>query len=157
MKSPIAPLLQLLVLGLSAGLAAAKAQQDATPPNNQFDKPVQAIGYRVGGGATKIALISTGAIPEAHGEARVEAKTGATYIEADVKGLTQPTRFGAEFLTYLLWAVSPEGSTYNLGEIRIDNAGAGKLKTSTQLQAFSLFVAAQPYFSVRQPSDLLVL
>jgi outer membrane protein OmpA-like peptidoglycan-associated protein len=57
----------------------------------------------------------------------------------------------------VLWAVSPEGSTYNLGEIRIDNAGAGKLKTSTQLQAFSLFVAAEPYFSVRQPSDVLVL
>jgi outer membrane protein OmpA-like peptidoglycan-associated protein len=156
MKRPIAPLLPLLVIGLSAGLAAGETQQDA-PPANQFDKPVQAIGYRVGGGTTKIALISTGATPEAHGEAKVEAKTGATYIEADVKGLAQPTRFGAEFLTYVLWAVSPEGSTYNLGEIRIDNAGAGKLKTSTQLQAFSLFVAAQPYFSVRQPSDLLVL
>jgi outer membrane protein OmpA-like peptidoglycan-associated protein len=161
MKSPIAPLLPLLVIGLSAGLAAGETQQDAPPANqppaNQFDKPVQAIGYRVGGGATKIALISTGAIPEAHGEAKVEAKTGATYIEADVKGLGQPTRFGAGFLTYVLWAVSPEGSTYNLGEIRIDNAGAGKLKTSTQLQAFSLFVAAEPYFSVRQPSDVLVL
>ena len=156
MKRPIAPLLPLLVIGLSAGLAAGETQQDA-PPANQFDKPVQAIGYRVGGGTTKIALISTGATPEAHGEAKVEAKTGATYIEADVKGLAQPTRFGAEFLTYVLWAVSPEGSTYNLGEIRIDNAGAGKLKTSTQLQAFSLFVAAEPYFSVRQPSDLLVL
>jgi outer membrane protein OmpA-like peptidoglycan-associated protein len=150
-----------LVIGLSAGLAAGETRQDAPPANqppaNQFDKPVQAIGYRVGGGATKIALISTGAIPEAHGEAKVEAKTGATHIEADVKGLGQPTRFGAEFLTYVLWAVSPEGSTYNLGEIRIDNAGAGKLKTSTQLQAFSLFVAAEPYFSVRQPSDILVL
>lgn len=156
MKSPIAPLLPLLVIGLSAAVAAGQTQQDA-PPANQFDKPVQAIGYRVGGGATKIALISTGAIPEAHGEAKVEAKTGATYIEADVKGLGQPTRFGAEFLTYVLWAVSPEGSTYNLGEIRIDSAGAGKLKTSTQLQAFSLFVAAEPYFSVRQPSDVLVL
>jgi outer membrane protein OmpA-like peptidoglycan-associated protein len=161
MKSPIAPLFPLLVIGLSAGLAAGETWQDAPPANqppaNQFDKPVQAIGYRVGGGATKIALISTGAIPEAHGEAKVEAKTGATYIEADVKGLGQPTRFGAGFLTYVLWAVSPEGSTYNLGEIRIGNAGEGKLKTSTQLQAFSLFVAAEPYFSVRQPSDVLVL
>ena len=156
MKSPTAALLQLLVIGLSAGVAAGQTQQDA-PPANQFDKPVQAIGYRVGGGATKIALIATGAIPEAHGEAKVEAKTGATYIEADVKGLAQPTKFGAEFLTYVLWAVSPEGSTYNLGEIRIDNAGEGKLKTSTQLQAFSLFVAAEPYFSVHQPSEILVL
>jgi len=136
--------------------AAAQTQPDASPAN-QFDKPVQAIGYRIGGGATKITLIATGATPEAHGEAKVEAKTGATTIEADVAGLTPPTKFGAEFLTYVLWAVSPEGSTYNLGEIRINSAGEGKLKTSTQLQAFSLFVAAEPYFSVRQPSEVLVL
>jgi outer membrane protein OmpA-like peptidoglycan-associated protein len=157
MKSLTAALLQVLVIGLSAGIAAGQPQQDAPPANQQFDKPVQAIGYRVGGGATRIALIATGAIPQAHGEAKVEAKTGATYIEADVKGLTPPTRFGAEFLTYVLWAVSPEGSTFNLGEIRLDNSGEGKLKTSTQLQAFSLFVAAEPYFSVRQPSEVLVL
>ena len=156
MKSPIAALLQLLVMGLSAGLAAGQTQPEA-PPANQVDKPVKAIGYRTGAGATRIALIATGAIPQAHGEAKVEAKTGATYIEAAVNGLEQPTRFGAEFLTYVLWAVSPEGSTYNLGEIRIDAAGGGKLKTSTQLQAFSLFVTAEPYFSVRQPSEVLVL
>jgi len=156
MKSPIAALLPLLVMGLSAGVVAGQTQPGA-PPANQLNKPVQAIGYRVGGGATKIALISTGATPEAHGEAKVEAKTGATYIEADVKSLAQPTKFGAEFLTYVLWAVSPEGSTYNLGEIRIDAAGDGKLKTSTQLQAFSLLVAAEPYFSVHQPSEVLVL
>ena len=157
MKSLTAALLQLLVMGLSAGAAAGQTQPDASPANQQFDKPVQAIGYRIGGGATKIALVATGAIPQAHGEAKVEAKTGATSIEADVAGLTQPTRFGAGFLTYVLWAVSPEGSTFNLGEIRINDAGAGKLKTSTQLQAFSLFVAAEPYFSVRQPSEVLVL
>jgi outer membrane protein OmpA-like peptidoglycan-associated protein len=157
MKRLTAAWLQLLVMGLWAGAAAGQTQQDAPPANQQFDKPVQAIGYRVGGGATKIALVATGAIPGAHGEAKVEAKTGATSIEADVAGLTPPTKFGAEFLTYVLWAVSPEGSTYNLGEIRINSAGAGKLKTSTQLQAFSLFVAAEPYFSVRQPSEVLVL
>ena len=157
MKSPTAALLQLLVMGLSAGVAAGQTQPDAPADSHQFDKPVQAIGYRVVGGATKIALVATGAVPQAHGEAKVEAKTGATSIEADVAGLTPPTRFGAGFLTYVLWAVSPEGSTYNLGEIRINEAGAGKLKTSTQLQAFSLFVAAEPYFSVRQPSEVLVL
>jgi outer membrane protein OmpA-like peptidoglycan-associated protein len=156
MKSPIAALLQLLVIGLSAGLAAGQTQQDA-PPASQPDEPVKAIGYRVGGGATKIALISTGAIPQAHGEATVEAKRGATSIEAKVTGLAQPTRFGAGFLTYVLWAVSPEGSTYNLGEIRIDNAGEAKLNASTQLQAFSLFVTAEPYFAVHQPSEILVL
>jgi outer membrane protein OmpA-like peptidoglycan-associated protein len=106
---------------------------------------------------TKVTLIGTGAVPEAYGEAKVEAKKGATYVEAEVKSLAQPTKFGATFLTYVLWAVSPEGSTYNLGEVRINNAGEGRLKTSTQLQAFSLFITAEPYFAVHQPSEILVL
>ena len=152
MKSATVALLQLLVIGMAAG----QPPQNASAAD-QSNKPVQAISYRVGGGATRVTLISTGAVPEAYGEARVEAKRGATDVEAEVKGLAQPTKFGAAFLTYVLWAVSPEGSTYNLGEIRINNAGEGRLKTSTQLQAFSLFVTAEPYFAVHQPSEILVL
>jgi len=145
-------LLQFLVIGV----AAARPPQNASVAG-QSNKPVQAISYRVGGRTTKVSLISTGVVPEAYGEAKVEAKKEATYVEADVNNLAQPTTFGASFLTYVLWAVSPEGSTYNLGEVRINNAGKGRLTTSTQLQAFSLFVAAEPYFAVHQPSEILVL
>ncbi len=152
MKSATVALLEFLLIGVAAG----QPPQNASLAN-QSDKPVQAISYRVGGGATAVTLIGTGAVLQAYGEARVEAKTGATYIEASVKSLAQPTTFGAAFLTYVLWAVSPEGSTYNLGEIRINNAGEGTLKTSTQLQTFSLFVTAEPYFAVHQPSEILVL
>ena len=152
MKSATVTLLQFLVIGVAAG----------QPPQNasvadRSNKPAQAISYRIGGGMTKVTLIGTGAVPEAYGEAKVEAKKGATYVEAEVKSLAQPTKFGATFLTYVLWAVSPEGSTYNLGEVRINNAGEGRLKTSTQLQAFSLFITAEPYFAVHQPSEILVL
>jgi len=106
---------------------------------------------------TKVTLVATGAVPGASGEAKVEARKGATYVEAEVNSLAQPAKFGATFLTYVLWAVSPEGSTYNLGEVRVNNAGEGRLKTSTQLQAFSLFITAEPYFAVHQPSEILVL
>jgi len=152
MKSATVTLLQFLVIGVAAG----------QPPQNasvadRSNKPAQAISYRIGGGMTKVTLIGTGAVPEAYGEAKVEAKKGATYVEAEVKSLAPPTKFGATFLTYVLWAVSPEGSTYNLGEVRINNAGEGRLKTSTQLQAFSLFITAEPYFAVHQPSEILVL
>ena len=68
-----------------------------------------------------------------------------------------PARLGAEFLTYVLWAVSPEGRAINLGEVLFDNNGEGKLKTTTQLQSFSLFVTAEPYATVRQPSEMLIL
>jgi len=152
MKSATVSLLQFLIIGAAAG----------QPPRNasvadQSNIPLQAISYRAGGGATKVGLIGTGAVPQAYGEATVEAKRGATYVEADVRSLARPTKFGASFLTYVLWAVSPEGSTYNLGEVLIDDAGEGRLKTSTQLQAFSLFVTAEPYFAVHQPSEILVL
>jgi outer membrane protein OmpA-like peptidoglycan-associated protein len=152
MKSAAVTLLQLLVIGVAAG----QPPQNATVADRST-KPAQAISYRTGGGMTKVTLIGTGAVPEAYGEAKIEARKGATSVEAEVKSLAQPTKFGANFLTYVLWAVSPEGSTYNLGEVRINGAGDGRLKTSTQLQAFSLFITAEPYFAVHQPSEILVL
>lgn len=78
-------------------------------------------------------------------------------IEVAITGLMQPTKLGTEFLTYVLWAASPEGSTGNLGEVIIDKAGQGKLSASTPFQTFSVFVTAEPYFSVHQPSELVVL
>jgi outer membrane protein OmpA-like peptidoglycan-associated protein len=152
MKSAPVTLLPLLLIGV----AAAQPPQNV-PADDPSNKPVQAISYRIGAGATKVTLIRTGAAPLAYGVVTVAAKTGATNVEAEVKSLSQPTTFGTSFLTYVLWAVSPEGSTYNLGEIRINSAGDGSLKTSTQLQAFSLFVTAEPYFAVHQPSEILVL
>lgn len=142
----------VVLVGLAAGFAVGQTPQ-AAPPN----RPVKAIAYRVGGGETKVALLGTRVMPNASGEARVESRVGVTRIDIDAKGLEQPTRFGAGFLTYVLWAVSPEGSTYNLGEVRIDRYGECKLKTSAHLPAFSLFVTAEPYFAVHQPSEIVVL
>ena len=139
MKSATVTLLQLLIVGIASG----QPPQNASVAGGS-NKPAQAISYRIGGGMTKVNLIATGAVPDAYGEAKVEARKGSTSVEAEVKGLAQPTKFGATFLTYVLWAVSPEGSTYNLGEVRINSAGEGRLKTSTQLQAFSLFITAEP-------------
>jgi outer membrane protein OmpA-like peptidoglycan-associated protein len=144
----------VVLAALAAGLAVGQTPPSAAPKDSP-DKPVQAIGYR--GGATKVTLLGAAIMPGASGEARVEARPGVTSIEIAVKGLEQPSRFGAEFLTYVLWAVSPEGSTYNLGEVRIGGSGDGKLKTSAQLQAFSLFVTAEPYFAVHQPSEIVVM
>jgi len=126
------------------------------PINNSISRS-RRIGYRVGGGATKIALVATGAIPQSPRRSQGGGQEGGHVHRGRRGGPDATDQIRRGFLTYVLWAVSPEGSTYNLGEIRINEAGAGKLKTSTQLQAFSLFVAAEPYFSVRQPSEVLVL
>lgn len=120
-------------------------------------KPISAIGYQVDSGSTMVDLKNTGLLPGIQGEAKVEAKTAATTVEAKIQGLKIPTTLGSEFLTYVLWAVSPEGTAVNLGEVLFDNNGNSKTKATTQLKSFSLLVTAEPYSTVRQPSELLVL
>jgi len=149
-------LLLLIVLCFPAGSVAAQSQPDA-PASSVTTKSVKAVGYQVGGGGTKVDLKSTALMTQANGEAEVEAKAGATKIEVSVKGLAQPSTLGTEFITYVLWAVSPDGRTSNLGEILTNKEGEGKLSPTTQMQTFSLFVTAEPYFSVRLPSEMLIL
>jgi hypothetical protein len=102
-------------------------------------------------------MAGTPAAPQASGEAKVEAKTGGTGIELKVTGMPQPTALGAEFLTYVLWTVTPDGTTTNLGEITIGQNGEGKLIVKAQSQTFALIVTAEPYYAVHIPSELVVL
>jgi outer membrane protein OmpA-like peptidoglycan-associated protein len=139
-------------------LASGGQQRQASAAGQHVvKKPIKAIGYRVGGGGTKSNLVGTQLLPQASGVAKVEARPGVTNIDVTVKGLTQPNKLGDEFLTWVLWAASPEGRTINLGEIQTNKNGKGELKATTQLQTFSLFVTAEPYFAVSRPSELLVL
>ena len=145
-----------LAIYLMAGTVQAQAQQDV-PESNLVSKSVKAVGYRVGGWSTKVDLKGTELMSEATGEARVEAKQGKTNIEVSIKDLEQPTRFGAEFLTYVLWVITPDGRTGNTGEILLNKNGEGKLSATTPAQTFSMIVTAEPYFAVRIPSEIVVL
>jgi len=156
LKHVRAGLLSFAALCLSVSAVVAHPQQEA-PTSGVVSRTVKAVGYQVGGGGTKVDLKGTDLLPQASGEAKVEAQKGVTKIEVVVKGLAQPGKLGSEFLTYVLWAVSPDGRTSNLGEIQIDNAGEGELKPTTQLPTFSLFVTAEPYFAVAYPSELVIL
>jgi len=133
------------------------SQSPTIPASSLTGRSITAIGYQVGGGSTKVDLRSTGLIADVNGEAKVEAKPAVTMVETNIQGLIGPSSLGAEFLTYVLWAVSPEGRAINLGEVLFDDHGNSKLKTTTQLQSFSLFVTAEPYAAVRQPSEMLIL
>jgi outer membrane protein OmpA-like peptidoglycan-associated protein len=146
----------LLWTVLTAGFCIAQRQQPE-PAANVISGTVAAIGYPVGGGATSVNMVGTGAASQASGEAKVDAKAGGTAIALKVAGMPQPTALGAEFLTYVLWTVTPDGSTTNLGEISIDKTGQGKLEANAQSQTFALIVTAEPYYAVRIPSELIVL
>jgi len=148
------------LLALAAFCFLASPLRTQTSPESASSltgRSITAIGYQVGGGPTTVDLSSTGLTAEVEGKAKVEAKPGVTTVEAEIRGLTTPTSLGTEFLTYVLWAVSPEGAAVNLGGVLFDNNGNGKLKATTQLRIFSLFLTAEPYSAVRQPSEMLIL
>ncbi|HKV79711.1 MAG TPA: OmpA family protein [Candidatus Sulfotelmatobacter sp.] len=146
----------LLILTLTVGTIGAPSQEKV-PESNVVSKSVKAIGYRVGGGSTKVDLKGTDLMPEAIGEIRVQAKTGATSITVAIKEMSQPSKLGAEFLTYVLWVVTPDGRTGNTGEILINKNGEGKLNATTPAQTFAMIVTAEPYFVVRAPSEMVVM
>ena len=124
---------------------------------NVVSRNVQAVNYRHRSGSTKLDFAGTDLMPSAHGEAKVNSKRGSIEIEAEFGNLQRPTSFGNEYLTYVLWAISPEGRALNLGEVLLDDNHRSKVNVTTDLQAFALVVTAEPYYAVRQPSNVVVL
>lgn len=155
MKTPCKNILPLLCLCLAGGLAAQETK--TVPDADVVSRSIKAVGYEVGGGGTKVIFNGTTAAPNASGEAKVEAKKSGTDISLKVTGMPAPTSLGPEFLTYVLWTVSPDGSVANQGEIPIDKNGQGKLDASAQSQTFAMIVTAEPYFAVELPSEIVVL
>jgi len=123
------------------------------------ERTAKAISYQHRSGATKIDFGGTALMPNAHGEAKVESKKGYIEIEVEFRNMTAATQFGGEYLTYVLWAITPEGRTSNLGEILRGGgvSSSGKLDVTTELQVFGLIVTAEPYFAVTRPSDVVVM
>jgi outer membrane protein OmpA-like peptidoglycan-associated protein len=165
----------IATIALSATCAAmAHSQTQTEPPNPtqqqvtsaQADIPLYrvivvghstpAINYRYRSGETPIDFQGTALLPRAKGHAKVETKRGFSDIDAHFAALEPATKFGAEYLTYVMWAVTPEGRATNLGEILL-NGDDSKLHVITEMQAFALIVTAEPYFAVSQPSDVVVM
>jgi outer membrane protein OmpA-like peptidoglycan-associated protein len=161
-------------LFLAGGLVASAALAQTRPsPGPQSSTPAQdgpvpvfrvtvvghttpAINYRPRKGDTKVDFRGTPLLPFAVGEAEVGGKKGYIDIEAKFEKLAAPTQFGPEYLTYVLWAITPEGRSTNLGEVQVDDSEA-RVHVTTELQAFGMIVTAEPYFAVTQPSDVVVL
>jgi outer membrane protein OmpA-like peptidoglycan-associated protein len=155
----------LLALGIGCALPAqtpaASQRPDPDAPITTFRvdvvaKTAKVINYRHRSGATKIDFKGTALLPAAKGEAKVESKQGYIEIEVEFRNLQPASKHGSEYLTYVLWAVTPEGRPSNLGEILLNGTSA-KLNVTTELQAFALIVTAEPYFAVTAPSDVIVL
>lgn len=162
MKATFFPLLGLAGLGAGAWLCVASAQT-AGPPGPQpiyrvtvVSRSLEAVNYEHQGGPTPIDFQGTVLMPHAKGTAIVQNHRGSTSIDAKFDHLEAPTRYGREYLTYVLWAISPEGRPKNLGEVLVDSSDHAHVKVTTDLQAFGLILTAEPYYSVSIPSDVVV-
>jgi outer membrane protein OmpA-like peptidoglycan-associated protein len=122
-----------------------------------INRSVEAVNYQHRSGATSVDFAGTALLPSANGNAKVRSKRGTMEVEAEFGNLQSPTTFGGEYLTYVLWAISPEGRPVNLGEVLVGDNNRSKLTATTDLQAFALIVTAEPYYAVRQPSNVVVL
>jgi len=159
----------LLAAGITLGLSAfAQTNSQSTlvvksnGPTPVFrvsvvSRSVQAVNYRHRSGSTKMDFAGTDLMRSADGVAQVNSKRGSIEIEAEFAGLDRPTSFGNEYLTYVLWAISPEGRAVNLGEVLVGDNHRSKLRVTTDLQAFAMIVTAEPYYAVRQPGNVVVL
>ena len=119
-------------------------------------RTTQAVHYRLQGGSTKVDFHGTDLLQGATGEAKVEGKKTNFQIEVKFEHLEDATKFGLEYLTYVLWAVSPQGRPVNLGEVILDK-GSAHLKAFTDLQTFGMIVTAEPYFAVTAPGNMVVM
>jgi outer membrane protein OmpA-like peptidoglycan-associated protein len=122
-----------------------------------ISRSVQAVNYEHRSGSSKLDFAGTSLMPSATGEAHVNSKRGSISIDAYFGNLQRPITFGNEYLTYVLWAISPEGRAVNLGEVLVGDDAHSKLHVTTDLQAFALIVTAEPYYAVRQPSNAVIL
>ena len=146
------------------GVTTSPTQQSVATPQGDIPvfrvtvvgRTVPAVNYRPRSGETRIDFKGTALMPEAKGRARVEGEDGVIKIDAQFDDLSAAQRFGREYMTYVLWAVTPEGRATNLGEVQVDGNDA-KLEVTTELQSFALIVTAEPYFAVSQPSDVVVI
>ncbi len=118
-------------------------------------RSIQAIDYH--GGSTKVDFRSTRLMPQASGNAKVDSHTGRTTIDSHFEHMAPARNYGPEFLTYVLWAITPQGRPNNLGEVIPNSDGKGSLKVTTNLQAFGMIVTAEPYYSSTRPSNMVLL
>lgn len=144
-----------------AGPQSAMAFESTNPTPifvvNVTSRTVEATNYRYRDGAADVTLAGTALMPSADGRVKVRSKRGTMEVEAEFGNLQSATTFGGEYLTYVLWAISPDGRAVNLGEVLVGGNDRSKLTATTDLQTFALIVTAEPYFAVRQPSDVVVL
>ncbi|HYM79197.1 MAG TPA: OmpA family protein [Candidatus Dormibacteraeota bacterium] len=135
---------------------STSALASAPAPAPTVSRTIKAMHYRLQGGQARIEFHGGDLMQRASGEAKVEGKKTNFEIDAKFQGFDDATKFGLEYLTYVLWAISPQGRPVNLGELNLDHHGNAQVKAYTDLQTFGMIVTAEPYFAVTQPGNMVI-
>lgn len=161
----------VLVLTLGAAVAAQDATEPQNPDASQTVTPMKqtpvyrvqvtgrttrAVNYRHHG-STTLDFQGTKLDPNGRGKAKVESRTGRLNVSVEFENLPKPSIYGPEYLTYVLWAITPEGRPANLGEVLPKKDGKSEVSVTTDLQAFGLILTAEPYFAVSIPSEQVIM
>ena len=149
--------LSIIAVFVTLGTTVIAAQTVPLYKVTVIDRTVSAVDYQYRNGPTRIDFRGTVLLTQAKGDATLESKEGRVEIDAKFEHLPPPSRYGREYLTYVLWAITPEGHAKNLSELLAGSSDKAKVHVTTDLQAFGLIVTAEPYSAVRQPSDVVVM
>jgi outer membrane protein OmpA-like peptidoglycan-associated protein len=149
-------LLSMLLACIAPSTWAQQSYQPQSVVNIRIARTIKSVTYRANSDQTEIGFQGTALLPRATGKARVQNKQGVTHIEGEFSKLEPALNYGGLYLTYVLWAITPEGSANNLGEVVFEGTSA-KIKASTNLQSFGLIVTAEPYFAIAMPSEIVVM
>ena len=123
---------------------------------NVVERTTKAVDYRDRGGTTQVDFKGTQLAPQVDGWAHVAGRAGRLAIDANLHHLPAARTVGRQYLSYVLWAITPEGRSVNLGEVISDDKGNARLQVTSPLQVFGLIVTAEPYFAVTRPGDKVV-
>lgn len=147
----------VIAAGIPAALPEALAQSEQGAPIYRVrvtSRTAKAVNYRQG--STRIDFKGTAYMPFAKGEARVQNRDGRVALDVRLEKMEPADKFGPPFMTYVLWAITPEGNPRNLGPISLDRDRA-RLEVTTNFQSFAMIVTAEPYYAVTVPSEMVVL
>jgi hypothetical protein len=149
--------LKLVILSLSlVPFARLQGEPRAGQRVNVVERTTSVIDLGTASGAVTLDFRGTCLLLEARGVATVERKGDHIEVDGEFDNVQDATRFGPEYLTFVIWGISPEGRSTNLGEV-IPNGTKSRFNVTSELHALGLIVTAEPYFAVSQPSDRVVI
>ena len=134
----------LSILLISSALAAAEIRLTALTlqPGKTFD-----LGFAKTSRAPSRAAM----------QATIGYDNGQASVKLGYQKMEPAVLFAGDITAYVLWAVTPDGTAENLGEVIADKKSAsGSLQAYTGKKTFALMVTAEPFATVTRPTELVI-